>query len=214
MLAFASVACIQFSGISAINMYSEPIFAAVLATYGHPNTQTSQHLVAFVAFTRLTFSTFAVFLIDKVGRRTCLLVSLSGLIICNTLLAFLLSSLSTAAQLCAGISIGKFGQILTLVFIFAQSVTFCVGVSSAAIIITPELFRTNARPKASFMATSLFWTIYFLISLGFDVIQKVICGWVFLIFSASLLILFIYFWFNLPLLDGKSVNEIASYFEN
>ena len=214
ILAVIAVCSIPFSGLTAINMYSEPILAAVLSTYGIGKSNYSRYIVALLHFSRLIISLPAIFFIDKIGRRKCAMCSMAGLLICNVSLSILLSDISTDGQLCDGISVGNTGNGLTLFFFFAHSASFACGVSSIAWIITPELFRTNTRPKASSIAISVFWVSYFTNAFAFEAVEKVLCGWSFLVFATIMLLSIIYFWFNLPVLDRKSVNEIVSYFES
>ena len=213
MIAFTAKSCIQFSAIEPIIFYSQPILEAALSGLGHNNPETSRHVVALLTVTRLIISTLAVLLVDKLGRKKCLLTSLVCLISCNTILGFLLSDVSTYGQSCNGIPNGPGAKIATLVTFFVHSMAIAFGVNSTSWIITPELFRTNARPKALFMATTLYWTENFMIALLFDYIEKTICGWVFLIFSAMLLLFFLYMFFKMPALDKKPVHEIALGFE-
>ena len=156
---------------------------------------------------------FSVRLVDEVGRRTCELLGIAGLIICNTVLSFLLSDLEIFGQTCSGFPLGKAGNYAVVVFIFLQTVCFSIGVNSVAWLITPELFRTNTRSKAVFMVTTVNWMANFLVSLGFDLIRDAICGWVFMIFVVFLSLSFVYFYLELPVLDGMSVNETATLFE-
>ena len=174
----------------------------------------SRYLVAFIPITRLIVSLFIVFYIDKMGRRKCALFSVAGLFICNTFLSFLTSDVSTAGQLCNGIYAGKTGDMMTLFLFFAHSVFFASGVNSLCWTLIPELFRTNARPKATFIAVSVYWVSNFVNAFGFQPVERMICGWAFLVLAAVLFLTFVYFWFKLPVLDSKSANEIASYFEN
>ena len=213
MLAIVGAWSLQFSGVIAITIYSEPIFAAVLSSSGSSNEEIAKYLVALLSLARFIMTSFSVPLVDKLGRRRCELFGLAGLIICNTVLAFLLSDLSTDGQTCFGFPLNNAAKNTVLVFIFLHSLCFSVGVNTVAWLLTPELFRTNTRPKALFIVTTFFWVANFLVSFGFDLIQNAICGWVFMLFSGLLLAFFLYFWFKLPVLDGKPVNEIAQMFE-
>ena len=174
----------------------------------------SRYLVALIPLTRLIVSLLTVFYMDKIGRRKCALFSVAGLFICNTFLSFLTSDVSTAGQLCKGIYFGTTGAMMTLFFFFAHSIFFASGVSSLCWTLIPELFRTNARPKATFIAISVYWVSNFANAFGFQPVERIICGWAFLILAAVLFFTFFYFWFKLPVLDCRSANEIASYFEN
>ena len=143
----------------------------------------------------------------------CELTGIAGLIISNTVLAFLLSDVEIGQQTCTGIPQTKNGQYAVIGFLFLQTMSLAMGVDCVAWLITPELFRTDTRSKAAFMVTTVNSVTNFLVALSFDLIRELICGWVFLIFTGLLLIPFIYFYLELPVLDGKSVNEIVAYFE-
>ena len=144
----------------------------------------------------------------------CELTGIAGLIISNTILAFLLSDVEVGGQACRGIPLTSNGQYVVVVALFMQSMSVSIGVNCVAWLITPEVFRTNARAKAAAIVTSVNSVTNFLVALGFDLIREVICGWVFLIFAGILLIPFVYFYLELPVLDGKSINENVAFFEN
>ena len=146
-----------------------------------------------MSFVRFIMTSLSVPSLEKLGRRKCELIGIAGLIVCNTVLAFLLSDLQTSGQSCFGLPLTAQGKYFVLAFLFLHTICFSVGVNTVAWLITAELFRTNARPKAFFISTTGFWISNFLVSLGFYLIQNAICGWVFLTFSVLLLIFFIYF---------------------
>ena len=170
-------------------------------------------LPAIETVTRLLVTAISLPFLDKVGRRKFQLLSITGLIFCNTTLAFLLSDVATDEQSCYGVQFGKAGNYAALIVIYLQSISVSPGVNVIAWMITPELFRTNARLKAAFLVSTVYWVTNFLVSIGFNLIQNIICGWVFLVFATCQVFFFIYFWFEFPVLDGKSVNEIAAMFE-
>ena len=144
----------------------------------------------------------------------CELTGITGLIISNTILALLSSDIEIGKQECVGLPLTTNGYYVLVVALFLQSMSVSIGVNCVAWLITPELFRTNARAKASAIITTVNSVTSFLVALGFDLIREVICGWVFLIFAGILLIPLIYFYLELPVLDGRSVNDIVVFFEN
>ena len=213
LLSFAAVSCLQISGITAIIIYSQPIIDAVISSSGQSDPQTASHLVALISVVRFIATAFSMPVLDKGGRRKCELYSIAGLILCNTLLAFLLSDVATGQQTCHGFNLGMFGKYATLVVIFLHAVAASPGVNIVGWMLPPELFRTNVRPKALFLTSSVYWAGSFLNSIGFDLLQNLLCGWVFLIFAFYQAFIIIYYYFKFPVIDGKSVDEIASSFE-
>ena len=213
LLAFGVNCCVQFSGLMAMVMYSEPIFETVLSNSGHYKPNVATKLVALITVTRLIVTGISILYIDKIGRRACQLLSLAALILCNTVLAFLLSDVSTEGQKCHGFPVSKASNHTAVVFIFLHNAAVSFGVSQIAWIISPELFRTNARYKAMFAITTVYWISNFLVAFSFDYIQTIICGWVFMIFTAFLVFFFIYFWFEFPIFDGKTTDDVATMFE-
>ena len=180
---------------------------------GYPNSHMSSRLISFLTVERMIVTGCALPFLDRWGRRNWELLSIAGITLCCVSLAFLLSNLETDNQTCYGISTGIIGGYTTLAVIFIHSFFAALGVNTLVWVLPSELFRTNARPKALFLSSTVYWFGSFANSFGFEILQNLLCGWVFLIFAFFLIFMFFYFWKKLPVIDGKTTDQIATMFE-
>ncbi|XP_014673264.1 PREDICTED: solute carrier family 2, facilitated glucose transporter member 1-like [Priapulus caudatus] len=187
----------QLSGINAVFYYSTRVFeegagispeAAVYATIG-------------VGVANVIMSLVSVLLIDKLGRRTLHLLGLSGMEICTIVLTISLvllgKGMSWATWIC-----------ILAVFFFV--VSFATGPGSIPWFIAGELFDQAARPMGMTVGVVTNWAANFLVGLCFPLLQNVIDEYIFLIFSAFLLVFIIFTWQCVPETKNRTVEDITA----
>lgn len=103
-------------------------------------------------------------LVEKAGRKTLMLIGLSGMLIDTILLTICLVLQSAQARWLSYASI-----VLVILFV----VMFATGPGSIPWFLVNELFASNARPTASSIAVAVNWTAAFFVGLGFLPIQEV-----------------------------------------
>ncbi|RXG61169.1 Solute carrier family 2, facilitated glucose transporter member 1 [Armadillidium vulgare] len=189
----------QLSGINAAIFFSVKI-------YEQAGLNEDESLYATIAMgTMNVLMTFvSLVLVEKAGRKTLMLIGLSGMMIDTILLTLCLVLQSESARWLSYASI-----VLVILFV----VMFATGPGSIPWFLVNELFASNARPMASSIAVLINWTAAFIVGLGFLPIQQALGPYVFLVFTV-LLAMFIAFTIKkVPETKGKSIDEITAVFK-
>ncbi|KAB7498174.1 Solute carrier family 2, facilitated glucose transporter member 4 [Armadillidium nasatum] len=148
----------QLSGINAAIFFSVKI-------YEQAGLNEDESLYATIAMgTMNVLMTFvSLVLVEKAGRKTLMLIGLSGMMIDTILLTLCLVLQSESARWLSYASI-----VLVILFV----VMFATGPGSIPWFLVNELFASNARPMASSIAVLINWTAAFIVGLGFLPIQQ------------------------------------------
>ncbi|KAL8803009.1 MAG: hypothetical protein Q9182_003435 [Xanthomendoza sp. 2 TL-2023] len=174
----------QLTGINSIVMYSVSLLSSLLPT-------TASLLIVGVAAINVVVTILCAPLSDKIGRKTCILLSIAGIGICSVLLAI---------GLLLGIKL--LGAIATLVFVAA----FAVGLGPVPYILANELVGPEAVGATQSAGLAANWIGTFLVSQFFPIVDKALGGQgkVYFVFAgfAVLLGAFIAYW--VPETKGKS----------
>lgn len=180
----------QLVGINAVMYYSTTIFESVFSSSDMP-----MYMSIVTVGLNFVSTMVSIFVIDRMGRRTLLLVSIGGACLFSVLLV-----------------IGyvyNLGNLL-VVSILGYVCFFAVGTGPIPWIITAELTPVRASSSVGAVATSVNWSMNFLVGQCFPVIFAGIRGYSFVIFAVTscMSALFTYFW--LPETKGRSLEEIAA----
>ncbi|KAI9230373.1 MAG: monosaccharide transporter [Piptocephalis tieghemiana] len=180
-------ACQQLSGINGIMYYSTTLFTDA---YG---LDKARRLVVGVQGVNLLLTVISVFLIDRLGRKFLLIVSLAGM--------------SASSLLMVIASYVKVSFLIVLaVNLFVAF--FAVGLGPIPWLILPELFPTKAAGAATSAAIAVNWFCNFLIGFFFASMQRSWKSATFLFFMGfSLAGLFLVTLF-LPETKGRTLAEI------
>ncbi|KAF9372927.1 hypothetical protein BGX21_004622, partial [Mortierella sp. AD011] len=141
----------QASGINGLIYYSTTFLDAV---FGADKTK---YLTVGTTAINLFSTILSVFFIDKVGRRTLLLISSGGCFISSVLLF-------------SGGYSGIGDLVVAAVFLFIAS--FAIGLGPIPWLMMSELIPSYALSPASAIATSVNWLVNFIIGLIFPTIVK------------------------------------------
>ena len=174
----------QFTGINSIVMYSVDFLSSLLPT-------SAALLTVAVSALNLFMTTLCAPLSDKIGRKTCILLSTAGMGISAILLAIGISQ-----------GIKPLGAVATLLFV----AFFAVGLGPVPFILSNELVSAEAVGATQSWALAANWIATFLVSQFFPIVNRALDekGRVFYLFAgfAGLFGAFIAWW--VPETKGKS----------
>lgn len=179
----------QLTGINALLYYLNSIFAQA----GFDKVSGDLQAVA-VGATNLLFTMIAMSIIDKVGRKTLLLVGSVGTAICL-----------------AGVSVIFFTQSnqFMLVYLLVGYIAF-FGFSQGAVIwvYISEVFPNSVRSKGQALGSFTHWAMAALVSWSFPVLAAKSGGVPFVFFSIMMIVQFFVVFFFYPETKGKSLEQL------
>ncbi|KPV76191.1 uncharacterized protein RHOBADRAFT_66170 [Rhodotorula graminis WP1] len=144
----------QFSGINAVMYYSTKILTAV-------NPGSAKMVSLYVTLVNLVMTFPAIFLIDRLGRRSLLLVSLSAM------------SLSTAVL---GWAINTEHFVVASTGIIAFVVSFAVGLGPVPFVLVGELPPKEASSATASIAVAVNWLSNLAVGIGFLPLRDWLAG--------------------------------------
>jgi len=181
----------QVSGINAIIYYAPRIFE--MAGLGRQSSLLSTAGIGFVNF---LFTMLAINFIDKIGRRTLMLIGSIGLIITLGLVSrtFYIADFS-------GFGITIYLMIYIAFFAFSQGAVIWVFIS--------EIFPNNVRAKGQTLGSFTHWMMAALITFLFPILaEKLGGGNTFLFFSIMMVLQLLFVMKIMPETKGKSLEQI------
>jgi sugar porter (SP) family MFS transporter len=184
----------QFVGINTVIYYAPTILADTGLTDSASITQT-----VFVGVTNVLFTIVAVLLLDKVGRRTLLLIGVAGLTVALLILAayFWSTTLQDHASYLA------LGGLLLYVAAFA------VGLGPVFWLMISEIYPIGVRSKAMSVSTVANWGANFLVAATFLSLSGAITRQgTFLLYAVIAVVAFIVFALWVPETRGRQLEEI------
>ena len=191
MLAILFAVFNQVSGINAIIYYSPRIFEMT-------GLGTSSSLLSTVGLgvINFIFTLFAMNFIDRIGRRTLMLIGSLGLILTLGLVSF-----SFYQENFNGIEVPVFLFIYIAFFAFSQGAVIWVFIS--------EIFPTNVRAKGQTLGSATHWIMAALIAFSFPYLaEKAGGGNTFLFFSIMMVLQLFFVWKLMPETKGKSLEQL------
>ncbi len=170
-LAFAIAAFNQLAGINAILYYINDIFAAA----GFSKVSSDQQSI-LIGATNLLFTLPALYLIDRIGRKSLLLIGSVGLFV----------TLVGTAMILAG---GRHQDLLIWMLIgFIAAFAFSQG--AVIWVYISEIFPTEVRARGQSIGSSTHWLMNAIIATLFPVVAAWSKGAPFVFFAAMVLIQF------------------------
>ena len=171
LLAFGIAAFNQLSGINAILYYLNDIFAAA----GYDAVSADRQAIVIGAC-NLLFTALALTVIDRVGRRTLLLVGAVGVT-------------AALAGVAAVFLSGRHQEMLLWLLIgFIASFAFSQG--AVIWVYISEIFPTDVRARGQSLGSSTHWLMDALIALGFPLVAQHVRGLPFVFFAACMAVQF------------------------
>jgi MFS transporter, SP family, arabinose:H+ symporter len=178
-LAFSIAIFNQFSGINAILYYLNDIFARA----GFSKVSSDLQAVA-IGGTNLLFTILAMTIIDRVGRRTLLLIGSVGMALCLA---------GAAAIFWSG---HHEGLLVWLLIGFIASFAFSQG--AVIWVYLSEIFPTAVRARGQSLGSSTHWVMNALISWTFPIIATYSKAAPFVLFSGMMVLQFFIVFFFYP----------------
>lgn len=179
----------QLSGINAILYYLNDIFAQAGFTSLSGDVQ-----AIYVGLANLVATLGAIAVIDKLGRKTLLLVGAVGMVICLTTVAVIFQSHVHGSYL------------LPLLILYI--VAFAISQGAVVWVYIAEVFPTNIRAKGQSLGTSASWVTNALISGIFPVLAVHYAALPFYFFAAMMALQFFIVLFIYPETKGLSLEQM------
>ncbi len=179
----------QLCGINSVMMYSVSLLTPVFPT-------SSALLTIFISVINLFATILGAPLADRLGRKTCLLMSITGMGI---------SSLSLALSMLFGV------KVLTAIAVLAFVASFAVGLGPIPFILASELVGQEAKGATQSWALAANWIFTFCVAQFFPIVNVALGGrgWVYFIFAGLALLSGIFVTWRVPETKGKKdVDEV------
>ncbi len=180
----------QATGINIIMYYAPRIFVSAGLDRTSAMTQT-----ILVGLTQFVFTCLAFRMVDGMGRKICLLLSVSGM----------------------GISLfalgGAYRQeeihgIFLLICVLGYVSSFAVGMGAVPWILLSEIYPTRLRGRAMSLAIFFIWFTNFWVSQLFPLMLKTMRENVFWFYAGMCVVTFVFVWKVIPETRGKSLEQI------
>ncbi|KAL7990667.1 hypothetical protein Chor_014097 [Crotalus horridus] len=187
----------QLSGIDAIWFYTNAIFEnAGIPDPDIPYTTVGTGAIEVVA------GLIGCFTIEKVGRRSLLIVGFCFMGIC-----------------CAGITLSlvlqasvSWMRYISVAFVIGIIAGFCMGPAGVPFLMTAELFKQSHRPSAYIVGGSLNWLSNFTVGFVFPFLQMSAGDFCYLVFCVICFLVALYVYFIIPETKNKTFMEINHLF--
>ncbi len=181
----------QVSGINAIIYYAPRIFE--MAGLGAHTSLLSSVGIGLVNF---TFTLLAISFIDKIGRRTLMLIGSLGLILSLSLVSYTFFTNDFG-----GYHITIYLMLYIAFFAFSQGAVIWVFIS--------EIFPNEVRAKGQTLGSFTHWVMAALIAFSFPYFAENLGGGnTFLFFSVMMVLQLLFVWKLMPETKGKSLEQI------
>ncbi len=179
----------QLTGINAILYYLNDIFASA----GFSNVSADAQAVAIGA-ANLLATMFGISIIDKLGRKTLLLIGAAGCAACLAGVAWIFRIHAHLA--------------LLLPLLIAFIIFFAMSQGSVIWVYLSEVFPTNVRSKGQSLGSSSHWVMNALIAQTFPILQRNSKALPFVFFAGMTLVQFFTVLFVYPETKGYSLEEM------
>ncbi|MBB5724558.1 sugar porter (SP) family MFS transporter [Sphingomonas endophytica] len=191
LLAFAVASFNQLSGINAILYYLNDIFAAA----GYDAVSADRQAVT-IGLCNFVFTALALLVIDRLGRRTLLLIGSVGLT---------LALGGTAAVFLSGQ-----GQQYLLALLIAFIAFFAFSQGAVIWVYISEIFPTDVRARGQALGSSTHWAMDAVIAMAFPVIAAHTRGLPFVVFAAMMAVQFVVVLMFFPETKQRSLEAIGA----
>ncbi len=180
----------QLTGINAILYYLNDIFASA----GFSNVSANAQAVAIGA-ANLLATLLGISIIDKLGRKTLLLIGAAGDTLC---LAGVALVFYTGRHLA-----------LLLPLLIAFIIFFAISQGAVIWVYISEVFPTNVRSKGQGLGCSSHWIMNAIIAFSFPIIASASKAMPFVVFAALTAVQFLVVLFVYPETKGYSLEEMS-----
>jgi len=203
-ITFALMVFQQLCGVNAVIFFAATIFSAA-------QTNLDANVCAIIIGVDILFAVFLTsFLIDKLGRRMLLFISLLGLTVCLSCLGvFFYLQRKNGGITPNGISW------VPLVCLMLFMILYNIGIGPLAWFLMSEIIPTDVKGPASAAATSFNWLLAFIVTKTFeDFIYLVGIHMCFWFFAGICFVGFVFCLLFVPETKGKTLDEIQRLYFN
>jgi sugar porter (SP) family MFS transporter len=184
----------QVTGVNTIVYYAPTIFQMV----GFGSAGTSILATFLIGLVGLTFAIISMFLVDRVGRRLLLLVSIGGMGVTLVHLALILGAARPIKW-------------LVLADVLVYLAFFCIGLGPVFWLLISEIYPTTVRAQAMSLATMANWGSNFIVAVTFlTVVERMGMRGCFLLFAALCAVAFVFVVRIVPETRGRTLEEIEN----
>ncbi|WP_294391069.1 sugar porter family MFS transporter [uncultured Sphingomonas sp.] len=184
----------QLAGINAILYYSNDIFAAA----GYGRLSADLQTIA-VGATNLIFTIVGLALIDRLGRKTLLLIGAAGMALCLGIVS--------------AIFWGLLPKSLLLVMLIGYIAFFAPSQGAVIWVYLSEIFPTRVRSRGAGLGSSVHWLMNAVIVAVFPAVAAQSTGAPFLFFAAMMAAQFIVVLLFFPETKGVTLEDIEARME-
>ena len=180
----------QMSGINAIIYYAPRIFAMTgLGTSSALLSSAGIGLVNFLA------TLFGLTMIDRVGRRTLMLVGSFGLIL-------------TLGLVARAFFVESFGMLVPI-YLFAYIAFFAFSQGAVIWVFISEIFPNSVRASGQALGSFTHWLMAAVVAFSFPIVTTALGGGLtFAIFCVMMMLQLLFVWKMMPETKGKSLEEL------
>lgn len=190
----------QVTGINTVIYYAPTIveFTGVDSSAG------SILAAVGVGVINVAMTVVALRLLDRTGRRTLLMIGVSGMIVS-------LFALGLAFEVGGG---GTFGSALAIASLMTYVASFAISLGPIFWLLNAEIYPLSVRSKAAGIGTMANWTFNFIVSLTFLLLIEALGqSGAFWFYGGVGVLTLVFCWKLVPETKGKPLEEIQAYFE-
>ncbi|HEU4739653.1 MAG TPA: sugar porter family MFS transporter [Solirubrobacterales bacterium] len=190
----------QVTGINTVIYYAPTIveFTGVDSSAG------SILAAVGVGVINVAMTIVALRLLDRAGRRTLLMIGVSGMVIS-------LFALGLAFEVGGS---GTFGSALAIASLMTYVASFAISLGPIFWLLNAEIYPLSVRSKAAGIGTMANWTFNFIVSLTFLLLIEALGqSGAFWFYGAVGVLTLVFCWKLVPETKGKPLEEIQAYFE-
>jgi sugar porter (SP) family MFS transporter len=189
----------QVTGINTVIYYAPTIveFTGVDSSAG------SILAAVGVGVINVAMTVMALRLLDRAGRRTLLMIGVSGMVIS-------LFALGLAFE----VGGGTFGSALAIASLMAYVASLAISLGPIFWLLNAEIYPLGVRSKAAGIGTMANWTFNFIVSLTFLLLIEALGqSGAFWFYGGIGILTLVFCWKLVPETKGKPLEEIQAYFE-
>ncbi|QSO47399.1 sugar porter family MFS transporter [Alicyclobacillus mengziensis] len=190
----------QFGGINTVTYYSPTVFK--LAGFG---TSDSILITAATGIITVLATVLGISMVDRVGRRRLIFISLSGM----GLAMFLLGLAFQIGPRTSGMSVVTIGSVVL------YHVSFSSGMGLMGWVLIPEIFSNRLRARGQSVTRLTNWIANFVVTISFlSVVQAAGAAKTFWIFTAIIIVAFLFMLKMVPETKNRPLESIEKYWED
>ncbi|MGN6664481.1 MAG: sugar porter family MFS transporter [Solirubrobacterales bacterium] len=190
----------QVTGINTVIYY-----APTIVEFTGVNSSAGSILAAVgVGVINVAMTVVALRLLDRAGRRTLLMVGVSGMVV----------SLFALGLAFVGGGGGTASSVVAIVSLMAYVASFAISLGPIFWLLNAEIYPLSVRSKAAGIGTMANWTFNFVVSLTFLLLIEALGRpGAFWFYGAIGILTLVFCWKLVPETKGKHLEEIQAYFE-